>query len=268
MTFSTNGANAAKNTTATFIRTGAYNFEAAIRDAGDNLAVTSKVAVSVVSALASLAVSPDSTNMPIDGTEIFTAAAFDQFGGTFNCTSALLWAVSGGGTIGTNGLFTACGSPGGPYTVTVSDGRTTGSAAVTICGDWNTNGIPDDWEKEYNFSPLTPTDPLQDSDADGMPDCAEYVAGTDPTNEQSRFTLQIAYSNRTVVVSYPGLRAGGPGYAGRTRHYGLESTRDLAGGRWDPVPDATNVPGADVTVEYTNSPADEPVYYRGKVWLE
>ena len=42
------------------------------------------------------------------------------------------WSVSGGGTIDANGLFTAGGSVGGPFTVTASNGNVTGTATISI----------------------------------------------------------------------------------------------------------------------------------------
>lgn len=50
--------------------------------------------------------------------------------------------------------------------------------------DSNTNGIPDDWELEY-FGSITGAVASADSDADGMNNLQEYIAGTDPTNAAS-----------------------------------------------------------------------------------
>jgi len=52
--------------------------------------------------------------------------------------------------------------------------------------DANGNGIPDAWEDRYD---LLGADPDGDADEDGMSNYAEWRAGTDPTNELSRFTI-------------------------------------------------------------------------------
>ena len=77
-TFSANGTNASKNTTATFSKAGSYIFQVTIKDAG-NLTVTSNVTVTVNATLTTILVSPTSANVGINGTQAFTASAHDQF---------------------------------------------------------------------------------------------------------------------------------------------------------------------------------------------
>ncbi len=52
--------------------------------------------------------------------------------------------------------------------------------------DANGNGIPDAWEDRHD---LLGTDPDGDADEDGMSNYAEWRAGTDPTNDLSRFII-------------------------------------------------------------------------------
>jgi hypothetical protein len=52
--------------------------------------------------------------------------------------------------------------------------------------DGNTNGIPDAWEDRHG---LLGADPNGDADDDGMSNYAEWRAGTDPTNDLSRFVI-------------------------------------------------------------------------------
>jgi hypothetical protein len=47
-------------------------------------------------------------------------------------TAAVTWTVSGGGSISSEGVFTAGAVPGGPYTVTASIGATSKTAQVTV----------------------------------------------------------------------------------------------------------------------------------------
>ena len=131
VTFSANGSNAAKNTTATFTKAGSYTFQVTIKDQG-NLTVTSSVAVTVNQTLTSIVVSPTSATVNISGTQQFTATARDQFATSLTTQPTFSWSVSGGGTISSNGLFTAGTTAGGPYTVTAQSGGVSGTASVTV----------------------------------------------------------------------------------------------------------------------------------------
>jgi hypothetical protein len=136
VTFSINGTNAAKYTTATFSKAGAYTLVATIKDTG-GLTVTSSVAVTVSQTLTAITVSPASVTVNIGAAQQFTASAKDQFGNALSPQPAITWGVSGGGTISASGLFTAGASPGGPFTVTASSGSTSGTANVTILNNTN-----------------------------------------------------------------------------------------------------------------------------------
>ncbi len=77
VSFSANGTNAAKNTTATFTKPGNYSFLVTIADQG-GLSTTSSVNVAVN--LTSTSISVQSGPLAADGTVTFTAVANDQFG--------------------------------------------------------------------------------------------------------------------------------------------------------------------------------------------
>ena len=131
VTFSVNGTNAAKNSTATFTKAGSYNFQVTVKDQG-NLTVTSSVAVTVNQTLTSIAISPASATVNTSATQQFSAAARDQFGTNLTTQPAFTWSVSGGGTINASGLFTAGTTAGGPYTVTAKSGSLSGIGSVTV----------------------------------------------------------------------------------------------------------------------------------------
>jgi hypothetical protein len=133
VTFSPNGTNASKNSTATFSAAGSYTLTATIRDAG-GLTTTSSVGVTVSQTLTTVTVTPSSASVAVGGTQQFTAAARDQFGNTM--TATFTWTVSGGGTISGSGLFSAT-TVGGPFTATASSGAVSGTAGVTV-----TSGSP------------------------------------------------------------------------------------------------------------------------------
>src|SRR5204862_4073624 len=131
VTFSANGTNAAKSTTATFTKAGTYAFQVTVKDQG-NLTATSAVSVTVNQTASSIVVSPASATVATGGTQAFSASARDQFGTTLTTQPSFTWTVSGGGTISAAGLFTAGSSAGGPFTVTASSGGVSGTASVTV----------------------------------------------------------------------------------------------------------------------------------------
>lgn len=131
VTFSANGNNAAKNTTATFANSGVYALQVTIEDLG-NLTVTGSVNVTVVQTGTSITVEPQNAGVASGATLQFTATKKDQFGCALAQQPGFTWTVSGGGSIGTNGLFTAGATLGGPYTVTAASGGITGTASVTV----------------------------------------------------------------------------------------------------------------------------------------
>src|SRR5204863_79546 len=131
VSFSANGTNAAKNTTATFGAAGSYTFTATLKDGGGNT-TSSSVAVTVKQTLTTIAVAPASATVNLNGKQQFSATGKDQFGAAMVPQPAFAWSVSGGGTIDQNGLFTAGASAGGPFTVTAQSGTVQGTATVTV----------------------------------------------------------------------------------------------------------------------------------------
>src|SRR6185436_6770138 len=124
VSFSANGTNAAKNTTATFTKAGSYSFQVVIRDAG-SLTATSPVTMTVSQTLTSIVVTPASASVATNATQQFSATARDQFATALTSQPSFGWTVSGGGTISSSGLFTAGATAGGPFTVTATTGAGT-----------------------------------------------------------------------------------------------------------------------------------------------
>jgi hypothetical protein len=129
--FSSSGTNAAKNSTATFTKAGSYTITATIKD-GDNQTVASSVNVTVNQTATTLALAPATASVAINATQQFTATANDQFGVALATQPTVTWTVSGGGSIGTTGLFTAGTTAGGPYTVTATTGSLNATSTVTV----------------------------------------------------------------------------------------------------------------------------------------
>ena len=131
VTFSANGSNAAKVTTATFSSAGSYAFQVSISDA-QGLTVSSAVAVTVTATFTSLTVAPSSATLAPHARQQFIAVARDQFGKALSAQPSIIWRASGSGHITAKGLFTA-GSTGSVDTfITANAGGHTGKASVTI----------------------------------------------------------------------------------------------------------------------------------------
>jgi len=85
--------------------------------------------------------------------------------------------------------------------VRVSDMNDTWSDTNTITlsvlgpeADQDADQLPDWWELEY-FQSETNANPSVDSDQDGANNLAEFIAGTDPTNSTSLFSVTISFDS-------------------------------------------------------------------------
>ena len=114
-TYSVNGTNAARDTVVTFGKAGAYTFRVTMTDS-DGLTTTSTVSVTVDPTLTTIAVSPASVLLPMNGIQQFTATAKDQFGAALSSQPSFTWSATAG-SISAEGLFTA---PGISTAVTIS----------------------------------------------------------------------------------------------------------------------------------------------------
>jgi hypothetical protein len=137
-----------------------------------------------------------------------------------------------------------------------------------VNGDVDNDGIADAWETQYFPAAGTNTSPSADFDGDGWDNLSEYIAGTNPTNDDGRLEVRIAFSNGQVVVSYPTIRTNGPGYNNLNRYYNLEDSTNLQVGPWVPVPGATNVVGDNTVRTFTNVVPSDAEFYRVKVRLQ
>lgn len=130
VSFTENGTNAAKNTTANVLVAGDYTFDVTVRDE-QGLTATSSVDVTVTQTATSLVVMPSTASISYGTNQNFTASVLDQFGDALSVQPSVTWSTSGGGTIGVTGIFTPT-STGGPFTITANSGTLSGTAAVTI----------------------------------------------------------------------------------------------------------------------------------------
>jgi hypothetical protein len=108
-------------------------------------------------------------------------------------------------------------SAAGVYNVVVTNvARQFASANATliVLPDTDRDGLPDEWETgRANFSPNDPADAARDHDTDGQSNAAEYLAGTDHLDANSKLRLDVtaidpvtlaflAASNRTYTIQF------------------------------------------------------------------
>jgi hypothetical protein len=130
-TYSSNGLNSSKNSTATFAQAGAYTFTVTITD-GSGQTVTSSVNVTVNQTMTTIGVLPANKSIYEDQTQQFTATAYDQFGIAMATQPTFTWSkVSGVGSISTSGLFSSP-SASGAATVAATSGTVQGTMGITV----------------------------------------------------------------------------------------------------------------------------------------
>lgn len=142
--------------------------------------------------------------------------------------------------------------------------------------DWDGDGIPNWWEARFSRNgSKTGLDASTDDDADGMSNYGEFVAYTNPTNGNSKFTIAIVAVGEEKLTSdsrLPTLKAAdlrlskatvAAGFAlqwesAKGRVYSVYSTYSLSDG-WRGEPDA-EIPGTGETLQYI-PPTPSPVMF-------
>lgn len=129
VSFSVNGTNAAKNTTAAFTKFGTYNFLVTISDSA-GLSISSTISVAVNQTLTTIVVTPSTASIASGASQQFMAAGLDQFGTAMSATYS--WSIKSGlGSINSTGLYTAPASSTTAIVQAASSGKT-GSATVNV----------------------------------------------------------------------------------------------------------------------------------------
>lgn len=120
------------------------------------------------------------------------------------------------------------------------------------------NVIPVWWSEHFFGTECVPTD---DSDADGAPNYAEYVFGTDPTDDSSHYRLWLEKNAEDGWnVCFSPLTLG--------RSYTLEFASDISGSEWKPLSDVVfSATGTGVGVFRKVVSHGDSGFYRIKVQL-
>ena len=148
VTFSANGTNAAKSTTATFTKAGTYNLQVTITDPA-GYSASSTVAITVNPTFSSITVTQAASQLATTGTEQFVATASDQFGRRSQPADRHL--VGGRRRqLTTAGVYTPPYTSGAA-TVKAASGSVNGTLGVTLPGaaqwtstvaaSWNAGGV-------------------------------------------------------------------------------------------------------------------------------
>jgi len=139
--FSINGTNAAKNTTATFHHSGSYTFTVLVTDQS-GLSTTSSVNVTVNQTLTTVVVTPTTAGLTSGDTQQLSATGYDQFGNSMSSQPTFTWAIaSGAGTVSSSGLYTSPAS-GTLATVTATTGALHATATIgVVSAPWNSDDV-------------------------------------------------------------------------------------------------------------------------------
>ena len=106
--------------------------------------------------------------------------------------------------------------------------------------DGDHNGTNDFDMGAFEYDPVT-----TDSDDDGSTDEDEYVAGTDPTNGTSVLEITDMDTSSTNGIAFTWYGKNGKTY---TVYYRINLSQ-----AWNKVPGATNIPGRDAVISWTNT---------------
>ncbi len=125
---------------------------------------------------------------------------------------------------------------------------------VSLTDDQDANGLPDWWEEQYFGSP-TGGDPVADDDGDGMTNWAEFRAGTDPLDPNSRLVVTAS------VVGPGGFSMIFPTVVGKV--YAVEYSENLTA--WSVLTSGIAGTGGEAAFNEPSTSGNWQRYYRVRV---
>jgi hypothetical protein len=177
---------------------GNYVLTARATNSAGNVGVAPAIHVQVVGPLAQISVTPTIVMLAPYGTQQFTATGIDALGNTMVVQPAFVWSVNGGGTIDSNGRFTAGGSVGGPFTVSASSSNLAGMAKASVTTNLNLapGGTGYTW---YNLGTSSDNTPRVGTSGINDDDLITDV----PLNPDGAWDTHNAYESAGIVWSTP-----------------------------------------------------------------
>ena len=154
-------------------------------------------------------------------------------------------------------------------TVTVSDGTLATNATFMLTV--TAGNAMETWRFDHFFT-TNNSGVAADSanpDNDAWSNSQEYILGTDPNVSNAWLTVDSASAvSNGLKMTFYALQAAGPGYAGLTRFFDVESKASLSELSWSNVVGRTGIVGSNQTVTVT-LPYDGPRrFYHVKVRLQ
>jgi hypothetical protein len=210
----------------------------------------------------------EGTSLQLSATEIF-----DDLTTSLVNASSVSWGVVGGpiASVSSGGLATA-GIVYQNSAATVSgtfNGRM-GTMGLTVInlnsddfGPYVADGLPDDWQVQY-FGPTNASGkggPNDDFSGTGQTNMFKYIAGLDPLNPNSRFSLKVQ-----PVAGQAGQKnlVFNPIVSGRT--YEVKSSTTLTTPNWQPLTSSSTGPDAgDVRTVTDLSATGAKRYYKVEI---
>lgn len=117
--------------------------------------------------------------------------------------------------------------------------------------DQDNDGMTDIWERRHGLSPNDPGDAEEDLDGDAMSNLDEFLAGTDPTEFESRFLIRrVSRTKDRTILSFP---------TATDRRYILE-TSHKPDGPWTELETIIGDGAEHVVVDV--NPTDNQQYYQ------